>query len=126
MMKWLKLASISGILYKRLEHYQGGERQCIAIARAVYFGAKVLISDEPTSALGVKQSAMVLRYIAQARKQGIAVIFITHNVYHAYAVGDAFTILRRGASYGTFYKKEVSQEQVLEMMRGEQKVTDIL
>lgn len=96
----------------------GGERQCVAIARAVYFGAKVLILDEPTSALGVKQAAVVLRYIAQARAKGLGVIFITHNVHHAYPVADAFTILKRGQSYGTFRKSEVTREQVLEMMAG--------
>ena len=96
----------------------GGERQCIAIARAVYFGAKVLILDEPTSALGVKQAAVVLRYIAQAKARGLAVIFITHNVHHAYPVADAFTILKRGKSYGTFRKADVTREQVLEMMAG--------
>ena len=96
----------------------GGERQCVAIARAVYFGAKVLILDEPTSALGVKQAGVVLRYIAQAKTKGLAVIFITHNVHHAYPVADAFTILKRGRSYGTFRKSEVTREQVLEMMAG--------
>ncbi len=100
----------------------GGERQCVAIARAVYFGAKVLILDEPTSALGVKQAAVVLRYIAQAKARGLGVIFITHNVHHAYPVADAFTILKRGKSYGTFSKREVSREQVLEMMSGGQEL----
>ncbi len=96
----------------------GGERQCVAISRAVYFGAKVLILDEPTAALGVKQAGVVLRYIAQAKAKGLAVIFITHNVHHAYPVGDAFTILKRGKSYGTFAKSEVSREEVLGMMAG--------
>ena len=100
----------------------GGERQCVAIARAVYFGAKVLILDEPTSALGVKQAAVVLRYIAQAKAKGLAVIFITHNVHHAYPVADAFTILKRGQSYGTFRKADVTREQVLEMMAGGQEL----
>ncbi|GHC15846.1 ATP-binding cassette domain-containing protein [Aidingimonas halophila] len=96
----------------------GGERQCVAIARAVYFGAKVLILDEPTSALGVKQASVVLRYIAKARADGLAVIFITHNVHHAYPVADAFTLLKRGSSLGTFRKDEVSREEVLNMMAG--------
>ena len=100
----------------------GGERQCVAIARAVYFGAKVLILDEPTSALGVKQAAVVLRYIAQAKARGLAVVFITHNVHHAYPVADAFTILKRGRSYGTFRKSDVTREQVLEMMAGRQEL----
>src|SRR5688500_2205097 len=96
----------------------GGELQSVAIARAVYFGAKVLILDEPTSALGVKEAAVVLRYIAQARDRGLGVIFITHNVHHAYPVGDRFTILNRGQSYGTFEKSEVSREEVVTMMAG--------
>jgi simple sugar transport system ATP-binding protein len=96
----------------------GGERQSVAIARAVYFGAKVLILDEPTSALGVKQAAVVLRYIAQTRDQGIGVIFITHNVHHAYPIADRFTILKRGQSLGTFEKSEVTREDVASMMAG--------
>jgi simple sugar transport system ATP-binding protein len=96
----------------------GGERQAVAIARAVYFGAKVLILDEPTSALGVQQSAVVLKYIVQAKAKGIGVIFITHNVHHAWAVGDAFTILNRGRSYGTFQKGETNREKLLGMMAG--------
>ena len=96
----------------------GGERQAVAIARAVYFGAKVLILDEPTSALGVKEAGVVLRYIAQARSRGVGVIFITHNVHHAYPVGDRFTILNRGRSMGTFAKADISREEVLSMMAG--------
>lgn len=96
----------------------GGERQCVAIARAMCFGAKILILDEPTSALGVKQASVVLRYIAKARANGLAVIFITHNVHHAYPVADAFTLLKRGSSLGTFRKEEISREEVLKMMAG--------
>ena len=96
----------------------GGERQSVAIARAVYFGAKVLILDEPTAALGVKQAGVVLRYIAQARSRGLGVVFITHNPHHAYAVGDRFTILKRGRSAGTFDKSEISREEVVYMMSG--------
>ena len=103
----------------------GGERQCVAIARAVYFGAKVLILDEPTSALGVKQASMVLRYIAQARARNLGVIFITHNVHHAYPVADKFTLLNRGRSLGTFLKNEVSREKVLEMMAGGKELDEL-
>src|SRR5579875_1333 len=78
----------------------GGERQAVAIARAVYFGASVLILDEPTSALGVKQSGIVLKYIVQARALGRGVIFITHNPHHAYPVGDRFVLLKRGRMMG--------------------------
>lgn len=96
----------------------GGERQCVAIARAVYFGARVLILDEPTSALGVQQAEIVLRYTAQAADRGVGVIFITHNVHHAYAVGHRFTLLNRGRCMGTFPKAEVDREAVLRMMAG--------
>jgi simple sugar transport system ATP-binding protein len=103
----------------------GGERQSVAIARAVYFGAKVLILDEPTAALGVKEAAVVLRYIAQARARGLGVVFITHNVHHAYPIGDRFTLLNRGRSYGTFKKSDVSREEVVQMMAGGQELEDL-
>jgi simple sugar transport system ATP-binding protein len=96
----------------------GGERQCVAISRAVYFGAKVLILDEPTAALGVKQSGVVLRYIVQARERGLGVIFITHNPHHAYPVGDRFLILKRGRSLGYYEKSEISHGQLTGLMAG--------
>lgn len=96
----------------------GGERQCLAIARAVYFGARVLILDEPTSALGVHQASVVLRYIMQARKRGLGVIFISHNIHHAFAVADRFTLLNRGTSQGTYKKGEVTRDEVLHVMAG--------
>jgi simple sugar transport system ATP-binding protein len=96
----------------------GGERQSLAIARAVYFGAKVLILDEPTSALGVKQASVVLKYVAQARARGLGVIFITHNVHHAWAVGDKFTVLNRGRTLGTHTKESITREELLHMMAG--------
>jgi simple sugar transport system ATP-binding protein len=103
----------------------GGERQSVAIARAVYFGAKVLILDEPTSALGVKQAGVVLRYIVQARARGLGVIFITHNPHHAYPVGDRFTILNRGHSYGTFAKAELSRDELVQMMAGGRELEEL-
>lgn len=96
----------------------GGERQCLAIARAVHFGAKVLILDEPTSALGVAQTSMVLRYIHEVRQRGLGVIFITHNVRHAYAVGDRFSVLNRGKNAGTFQKAEIGLNALQELMSG--------
>jgi simple sugar transport system ATP-binding protein len=96
----------------------GGERQCVAIARAVYFGARVLILDEPTAALGVKQSGVVLRYIARSRDRGLGVIFITHNPHHAYPVGDRFLLLNRGTSLGTFEKKDITLGELTSLMAG--------
>jgi simple sugar transport system ATP-binding protein len=103
----------------------GGERQAVAIARAVYFGAKVLILDEPTSALGVKEAAVVLKYIVQSKLKGIGVIFITHNVHHAWAVGDTFTVLNRGRSYGTFKREETHRENLLQMMAGGEELDEL-
>jgi simple sugar transport system ATP-binding protein len=103
----------------------GGERQCVAIARAVYFGAKVLILDEPTSALGVKQASVVLKYVAQARARGLGVIFITHNVHHAWAVGDKFTVLNRGKTLGTHTKTSISREELLNMMAGGKELEEL-
>lgn len=96
----------------------GGERQSVAIARAAYFGARVLILDEPTSALGVKQSGVVLRYILEARNRGLAVIFITHNPAHAWPVGDRFLILNRGHSMGNFAKDEITITELTRLMAG--------
>jgi len=103
----------------------GGERQCVAIARAVYFGARVLILDEPTAALGVKQSGVVLRYIAKARDRGLGVVFITHNPHHAYPVGDRFMVLRRGRSMGDFPKSEITLEELTGMMAGGGELADL-
>jgi simple sugar transport system ATP-binding protein len=96
----------------------GGERQSVAIARAVYFGARLLILDEPTSALGVKQAGVVLKYIVQARDRGLGVIFITHNPHHAYPVGDRFLLLNRGRSLGDFAKSEIPLAELTRLMAG--------
>ena len=103
----------------------GGERQALAIARAVHFGASVLILDEPTAALGVKEAAHVLRIILQARKKGIAVIFITHNVTHAMTVGDHFAVLIRGAKAADFRKGEKTREQITDLMAGGEAMAEL-
>ncbi|MGW4913230.1 ATP-binding cassette domain-containing protein [Streptomyces sp. NPDC004270] len=96
----------------------GGERQCVAIARAVHFGAKVLVLDEPTAALGVKQSGVVLKYVAAARDQGLGVVLITHNPHHAYLVGDRFVLLRRGTMVGSYSRDEITLEDLTGQMAG--------
>jgi simple sugar transport system ATP-binding protein len=96
----------------------GGERQCVAIARAIHFGAKVLILDEPTAALGVKQAGVVLRYVAQARDRGLGVVLITHNPHHAYPVGNRFLVLKRGRSLGSADKADIDLEELTRQMAG--------
>jgi len=96
----------------------GGERQAVAIARAVYFGAKVLILDEPTSALGVRQSGIVLKYVLAAKDRGVSVVFITHNPHHAYLVGDYFYLLNRGQLANEFERKHVELDELTKAMAG--------
>ena len=103
----------------------GGERQCVAIARAVYFGARVLILDEPTAALGVKQAGVVLRYVAQARERGLGVIFISHNPHHAYPVGDQFLILKRGQPMGFWTKNDITREDLAGLMAGGAEIDEL-
>lgn len=103
----------------------GGERQSLAIARAVHFGARVLILDEPTAALGVKQASHVLRIVNQAKKRGLAVVFITHQVTHAMAVGDHFAVLIRGAIAADFKKGEKTREEITDLMAGGEAMAEL-
>jgi simple sugar transport system ATP-binding protein len=103
----------------------GGEQQGIAIARAMYFGARILILDEPTSALGVKEAAVVLRLIAQARDRGAGVIFITHNASHALSIGDRFAVLIHGAIAATFGRGERTRQEVIDLMAGGEELEDL-
>jgi simple sugar transport system ATP-binding protein len=104
----------------------GGERQALAIGRAVHFGARVLVLDEPTAALGVRESATVLRLIERVRARGVAVLFITHNAYHAYASGDRFMVLRRGEALASFAKNETTIGEVIELMAGGAELNTLL
>ncbi len=103
---------------ERVGSLSGGERQSIAIGRGVHFGAKVLILDEPTSALSVGETRKVLSYIENARQRGLAVIFITHNVNHVYMVADSYTIIRQGQNVGTYHKGELTQEDIADLITG--------
>ncbi|MBP8717600.1 MAG: sugar ABC transporter ATP-binding protein [Candidatus Atribacteria bacterium] len=100
----------------------GGERQSVAIGRAIYFGAKLLVLDEPTAALSIKESHKVLDYVLEAKERGLSVIFITHNIYHVYSVADRFTILELGEKLGDFKKDEVSTEDIIEVIRTGRKI----
>jgi simple sugar transport system ATP-binding protein len=103
----------------------GGQRQVIAIARAIYFGARVIILDEPTAALGVKQSGVVLKYIAKARDAGLGVIFITHNPHHAYLVGNHFVVLKLGQVAMDAHRDDLTLEDLTAEMAGGQELTEL-
>ncbi len=103
----------------------GGQRQCVAIARAVYFGARVLILDEPTAALGVKQSGVVLKYTAAARDAGLGVVFITHNPHHAYMVGNHFIILKLGEAVMDKHRDDVTLNELTAEMAGGQELAEL-
>ena len=103
----------------------GGERQALAIARAVHFGARVLILDEPTAALGVKEAAHVLRIVLEAKRRGLAVIFITHNVIHALTVGDRFAVLITGALAADFCRGEKTREEIIDLMAGGEDMSEL-
>ena len=118
-----------GIVVKDIDQpigeLSGGQRQCVAIARAVYFGARVLILDEPTAALGVKQSGVVLKYTAAARDAGLGVVFITHNPHHAYLVGDHFIILKLGEAVLDKKRDEVGLDELTRQMAGGDELTEL-
>jgi len=101
----------------------GGERQAINIGRAMYFKAKLIILDEPTTALSVKETEIVLQFIEDVKQEGIPVIFITHNIYHVYQVADRFVILDRGVKVADIVKEGVTPEDIMHIIR-EGKVLD--
>jgi len=103
----------------------GGERQCVAISRAVHFGAKVLILDEPTAALGVKQSGVVLKYTAAARDAGLGVVFVTHNPHHAYLVGNHFIILKLAQAVLDKKRADVTLDELTRQMAGGDELTEL-
>jgi len=94
----------------------GGERQAISIGRAMYFGARLLILDEPMSALSVKETRVVIEHIKNAKESGTSIIFITHNVYHVYPVADRFVVLERGVKIEEVAKQDATPEDIIEVI----------
>lgn len=113
-----EMGIVLGDVSVELSALSGGQRQVVAIARAIYFGARYIILDEPTAALGVKQSGMVLRFINAARERGMGVVFITHNPQHAYLVGDHFVVLTVGEMSLDASKDEVTLPELTQWMAG--------
>ncbi|MER8854749.1 MULTISPECIES: ATP-binding cassette domain-containing protein [Mesorhizobium] len=115
----LRGLGVSSVAVRRpINTLSGGQRQCVAIARAVHFGARILILDEPTSALGVKQTEIVLGYVQRAKEAGIGVILVTHNAQHAYSIGDTFVVLFLGRQLGTFKRSSLTETQLMRLMAG--------
>jgi simple sugar transport system ATP-binding protein len=103
---------------EKVGRLSGGERQSVAIGRAVHFGAKLLILDEPTSALSVAESRKVLGYMLNAKERGLSVIFITHNVHHVVQVADRYTVIRHGKNVGTYTRDELTPDDISDLITG--------
>src|SRR5437868_1557847 len=103
---------------QRVVDLSGGQRQAVAVARAIAWGRRIVIMDEPTAALGVRESAMVLELIKEVRNQGLAVVMISHNLPEVFAVADRITVLRLGRTITTLTTKDTTLESVVGMMTG--------
>ncbi|WP_028754860.1 ATP-binding cassette domain-containing protein [Rhizobium leucaenae] len=108
----------SDAVRKPIGTLSGGQRQSVAVARALHFGARILILDEPTSALGLKQADNMLSYLQKAKDAGIGMVLVTHNVQHAYSIGDTFVVLSLGRQLGTFDKSTLDETQLARLMAG--------
>jgi simple sugar transport system ATP-binding protein len=90
-----------------VEELSGGQKQAVAIARSIYFRAKLLLLDEPTNHLSVRESQKVLRYVEQLRDEGISSIFVTHNLLHVHSIANKFVCLNNGEKIGEFDRSEI-------------------
>jgi simple sugar transport system ATP-binding protein len=99
-----------------VEALSGGQRQGVAIARVLYFKARLVILDEPTIALSVKESKQVMEFIKQLKAQGISVVFITHNIYHVHQIAERFVILAHGEKIGDIKKEDTSVDHLSEII----------
>ena len=97
---------------KNVEDLSGGQKQAVAIARAIYFRAKLLLLDEPTNHLSVKESLKVLEYVEKLRAEGISSIFVTHNLLHVHSIANRFICLNNGEKIGEFKKDEIKIQEL--------------
>lgn len=114
----LELAGIADLAGRRVDRLSGGQVQRVRFALALAGDPALLVLDEPTAALGVKQSGVVLKYVAAARDEGLGVVLITHNPHHAYLVGDRFVLLRRGTMVGNYTRDEITLDELTQQMAG--------
>jgi ABC-type sugar transport system ATPase subunit len=96
----------------------GGQRQCLAIARAMLFGHKVIILDEPTAALGVHESSQVLSVVEQLRTKGLAILIVSHNMQHVFKITDSITVMRLGVSVASRKTNETNPEEIVGLITG--------
>lgn len=99
-----------------VKHLSGGQRQAIAISRAIYFNAKILIMDEPTAALGPHETAMVADLIKQLKKEGIGIFLVSHDMHDVFDLSDRITVIKNGSLVGTRHTTEVTKDEVLGMI----------
>lgn len=99
-----------------IKFLSGGEKQGVAMGRAIYFKPKLLVLDEPTIGLSVKETMRVLDYVSQLKKEKISSIFISHNLYHVYPIADRIVVLRRGETVGDFRKEETSVDKLTDVI----------
>jgi len=105
-------------LKETVRRMSGGQRQCLAIARAMLFGHKLIILDEPTAALGVHESAQVLAVINRLREKGLAVVLVSHNMQHVFEISDSVLVMRLGKSIATKKTKESSTQEIVGLITG--------
>jgi len=99
-----------------VENLSGGQRQGVALARAMYFKRKLVILDEPTNNLSVKESMKLLEYVSRLKEEGISSIFVTHNIHHVYSVADRIVVLSHGRKVGDYLKDDISVDEIIQMV----------
>ena len=103
-------------LRQKVRTLSGGQRQCVGIARSVYFNARIVILDEPTAALGVEETRKVLELVREMRAQGLSIVMISHNLAHVFDLADRITVMKTGVVAGTRRIAETDREEILRLI----------